>query len=36
MFAVKLIKNKQYPLDIPEGIEVKHGDMVLVLTEKGE
>ena len=36
MFAVKLIKNKQYPLDIPEGVEVKHGDMVLVLTEKGE
>ena len=36
MLAVKLIKNKQYPLDIPEGVEVKHGDMVLVLTEKGE
>lgn len=36
MFAVKLIKNKQYPLEIPEGIEVKHGDMVLVLTDKGE
>lgn len=36
MFAVKLIKNKQYPLEILEGIEVKHGDMVLVLTDKGE
>ena len=36
MFAVKLLKNKQYPLDIPEGAIVKHGDMVLVLTEKGE
>ena len=36
MFAVKLIKNKQYPLEIPEGVEVKHNDMVLVLTEKGE
>ncbi len=36
MFAVKLIKNKQYPLDIPDGIEVHHMDMVIVLTEKGE
>jgi cell fate regulator YaaT (PSP1 superfamily) len=36
MLAVNLIKNKQQPLEIPEGIEVKHGDMVIVLTEKGE
>ena len=36
MIAVKLIKNKQCPLDIPEGVEVKHGDMVIILTEKGE
>ena len=36
MFAVKLIKNKQCPLDIPENITVKHGDMVIILTEKGE
>ena len=36
MFAVKLIKNKQYPLDVPENVSVKHGDMVIVLTEKGE
>ncbi len=36
MFAVKLIKNKQYPIDIPDGTRVKHGDMVIVLTEKGE
>ena len=36
MFAVNLIKNKQYPLDIPENVTVKHGDMVIVLTEKGE
>lgn len=36
MLAVKLIKNKQYPLDIPEGIEVKHNDMVIILTDKGE
>lgn len=36
MFAVKLIKNKQYPLEIPENVTVNHGDMVIVLTEKGE
>ncbi|MBQ9246745.1 stage 0 sporulation protein [bacterium] len=36
MFAVKLIKNKQYPVDIPPEANVKHGDMILVLTEKGE
>ncbi len=36
MIAVKLLKNKQYPLEVPEGTIVKHGDMVIVLTEKGE
>ncbi len=35
MIIVKLLKNKQYPLDIPNGIEVKHNDMVIVLTAKG-
>ncbi|MCR5261492.1 MAG: hypothetical protein K6C94_06600 [Candidatus Gastranaerophilales bacterium] len=35
-FAVKLIKNKYYPLQIPESVEVKHGQYVLVNTEKGE
>ena len=36
MIAVKLIRNKQFPLDIPEGTVIKHGDLVIVLTEKGE
>ncbi len=36
MFAVKLVKNKQYPLDVPEGVKVNHGDMVIVITDKGE
>ncbi len=36
MIAVKLVKNKQYPLSIPEGITVKQDDMVIVLTERGE
>ena len=35
-FAVKLLKNKYYPLQIPDSIEVQHGDYVLVRTEKGE
>lgn len=36
MLAVKLVKNKQYPLDVPENITVKDGDIVIVLTDKGE
>src|SRR5574344_1896204 len=35
-FAVRYLKNLFYPLDIPEGIEVKHEDKILVRTEKGE
>ncbi len=35
-FAVKLLKNKFYPLQIPDTAEVQHGQMVLVRTEKGE
>ena len=35
-FAVKLLKNKYYPLQISDSVEVKHGDYVLVRTEKGE
>lgn len=36
MLAVKLVKNKQYPLEVPENVTVKDGDMVIVLTDKGE
>ncbi len=36
MLAVKLVKNKQCPLEIPENVTVKHGDMVVVLTDRGE
>ncbi len=36
MFIVKLLSNKQYPIEIPDGVEVKHNDMVIVLTSKGE
>lgn len=35
-YAVKLLKNKFYPLQIPESVNVEHGQMVLVRTEKGE
>lgn len=35
-FAVKLLKNKFYPLQIAESAHVEHGQMVLVRTEKGE
>jgi len=35
-FAVKMLKNKFYPLVYPEGIELESGQYVLVQTEKGE
>ena len=34
--AVRYLKNAYYPLDIPENLEVKCDDTVLVRTEKGE
>lgn len=36
MFIVKLQKNRQYPLDVPENVIVKPNDMVIVLTQKGQ
>ncbi len=36
MLAVRLLKNRINPLNIPEGMIVNHGDMVLVRTDKGE
>lgn len=36
MFVVSLLKNKQTPVDIPEGVDVKNNDMVIVLTDRGE
>lgn len=35
-FAVKMLKNKFYPLVYPEGVELESGQYVLVQTEKGE
>src|SRR5574344_75156 len=35
-YAVRLIKNTYHPLSVPDGIELKSGQMVLVRTEKGE
>lgn len=35
-FAVRLIKNSYYPVKVPNNIEPKDGDMVIVRTEKGE
>ena len=36
MIVVRLIKNKLVPLDIPENAVVNNGDMVIILTDKGE
>lgn len=35
-YAVNLIKNSFHPLKIDEGIELQHGQFILVKTEKGE
>lgn len=35
-FAVRYLKNSYYPLEIPENITIKCGDMLLCRTEKGE
>lgn len=34
-YAVRLIKNSFYPLEVPDSVEVEHGQMVLVETDKG-
>ncbi len=35
-YAVRLLKNKYHPLKVHEGITIKHNQLVLVRTEKGE
>lgn len=35
-YAVRLIKNTFHPLNVPESLEIEHGQMILVRTEKGE
>ncbi|MDD3236534.1 MAG: regulatory iron-sulfur-containing complex subunit RicT [Candidatus Gastranaerophilales bacterium] len=35
-FAVKLLKNKFYPLVVPESVHVEQNQMILIRTEKGE
>ncbi len=35
-YGVRLLKNRFYPVNIPEDVEVEHGQMVLVTTEKGQ
>lgn len=35
-FAVRLFKKQYQPLDVPATVTLKHGDFVLVRTEKGE
>lgn len=35
-YGVRLLKNKLYPLNVPKDFDIQHGDMILILTEKGE
>lgn len=35
-YAIRLIKNTYHPLRVPDSLEIQHGQMILVGTEKGE
>lgn len=35
-YAVRYIKNTFHPLQVPESLDLEHGQMILVRTEKGE
>ena len=35
-YAVRLFKSQYQPLNVPDTVSIKHGDFVLVRTEKGE
>ncbi len=35
-YGVRLLKNRLYPVSIPEDTEVEHGQLILVTTEKGQ
>jgi len=35
-YAVRLIKNTFHPVQVPDTLEIEHGQMILVRTEKGE
>lgn len=35
-YAVKYLKNTFYPLNVPEGVKLEEGQLVIVRTEKGE
>lgn len=35
-YAVKYLKNMFYPLNVPEGVKLEEGQLVIVRTEKGE
>jgi cell fate regulator YaaT (PSP1 superfamily) len=35
-YGARLLKNRLYPVSIPEGVTVSHGEHVLVTTEKGQ
>lgn len=35
-YGVRLLKNRLYPVNIPDDIEIKHNQLILVNTEKGQ
>jgi cell fate regulator YaaT (PSP1 superfamily) len=35
-YGVRLLKNRLYPVNVPEEVELDHGQLILVTTEKGQ
>lgn len=35
-YGVRLLKKRLYPVNVPENVELEHGNIVLVTTEKGQ
>ena len=35
-YGVRLLKNRFYPVSVPEDVDVKHGQLILINTEKGQ
>lgn len=35
-YGVRLLKNRFHPVNVPEKVEIQHGELILITTEKGQ
>ena len=35
-YGVRMLKNRFFPVNVPEDVEIKHGEWILIATEKGQ